>query len=62
MKKETGVLTAGFLGLIAVVGILALRKFLNNKEYKTYYNDFHRLFDENSKEEEHHGIEFLSMN
>ncbi len=64
MKKETGILFAAGAGLFAALGLIFLRRFLNtkHKEYDEYYSDFHRHFDKNDHHEEHHGIEFLSLN
>ncbi len=62
MKKETGVLLAGSIGIIIGLGIFGLRKFLSHKQktYHDYYSDFHRHF-EKENDEGNHGIEFLAM-
>lgn len=60
MKKETGVMIAGAVSFFAVMGLLALKKMLNKKEDDCYYSDYlksHPL----KKDEEHHGVEYLSM-
>lgn len=63
MKKETGILLAGTLSLITVLGIIGLRKYLDRKRknYDDYYSDFHRHFERRYRTDDHHGIEFLSM-
>ena len=63
MKKEAGVLIAGALGLLAVLGMIGLRKFLNLRNYDaSYYEDFHRNYtNKNIKTEDHHGVEYLSV-
>lgn len=63
MKIESKILIAGSIGLFAVLGIIGIRKFLENKhdKYKEYYSDFHRHFEKNSDYDESHGVEFLSM-
>ena len=64
MKKEQGILLAAGVGLFAVLGMLALRRLLNSRhhEYNEYYSDFHRHFDKRYRNEDHHGVEYLSMN
>lgn len=44
MKKETTILLAGSFGIFVALGFLAIRKLLNNKKYKEYYDDYHRHF------------------
>ena len=63
MKKETGILLAGSLGVLIGLGIFGIRKFLSkkHKEYHDYYSDFHRHFDKRYRDEGHHGVEFLAM-
>lgn len=61
MKKETGVLIAGAVSFLAVVGFLALRKFLNGYDSDCYYSDYHKILPKKVKDEEHHGVEYLSM-
>ena len=63
MKKETGIIIAGAVGFLAVVGIVGFRKFLKSKKknYKDDYADFHRLFEKRYGADDHHGVEFLSM-
>ena len=62
MKKEVGVLLAGGVGLLAVLGFLGIKKVLNkkHKKYSEYYSDHHRHFDKNS-DDDNHGIEFYAM-
>lgn len=64
MKREKEIIIAAGVGLFAILGIIGLRRFLNSKhnKYQDYYSDFHQLFDQSKYDEEHHGIEFLSMN
>lgn len=63
MKKETGILLAGSLGIIIGLGIYGIRKFLSCKQrkYDDYYGDFHRHFDDRYRNETSHGVEFLAM-
>lgn len=63
MKKETGILLAGSMGVIIGLGIFGLRKFLSkkHKDYHDYYSDFHRHFEKKNKDEGNHGVEFLAM-
>lgn len=62
MKKETTILMAGSLGLFAVLGFLALKKFLNNKKYKLSYEDYHRHFESLQDDQtEDDGIEYYAM-
>lgn len=63
MKKETGVIIAGSLGILIGLGIFGLRKFLSyrHKKYDDYYSDFHRHFEKRYRDEGHHGVEYLAM-
>lgn len=63
MKKETGILLAGSIGILIGLGIFGVRKFLlkKSKDYNDYYSDFHRHFDQRKEEDNHDGIEFLAM-
>ena len=63
MKKETGILLAGSLGLLIGFGIFGVRRFFlkKSREYNDYYSDFHRHFDRKAQDENHDGIEFLAM-
>ena len=63
MKKETGILLAGSVGVILGLGIFGIKKFFSRKhqEYYDYYSDFHRHFDKKHQEENHDGVEFLAM-
>ncbi len=63
MKKETGILLAGSLGLIIGLGVFGVRRFFlkKAKEYHDYYSDFHRHFDRNPDDENPDGIEYLAM-
>jgi hypothetical protein len=63
MKKETGILIAGSLGLFIGLGFFGVRKFLlkKSKEYNDYYNDFHRHFENKHQAENPDGVEFLAM-
>ncbi len=63
MKKETGIILAGTVGLLIGLTIFGVRKFLIKKgrEYDEYYNDFHRHFERKNKEDTHEGVEFLAV-
>lgn len=64
MKKETGVLVAGAVGLLAAIGLFVLKRILSNKNYHAEYNDYHRHFSKATykhSNDEHHGVEYLSM-
>lgn len=63
MKKETGVLIAGSIGVIIGLGIFGIKKFLSKKHkaYHDYYSDFHRHFEKKNTEDGHHGVEYLAM-
>lgn len=63
MKKETGILLAGSIGVIIGLGIFGLKKFLSKKhqDYNDYYSDFHRHFDKRYRDDGHHGVEYLAM-
>ena len=62
MKKEVGVLLAGGVGLLAVLGFLSVKKVLSkkNKKYNEYYSDYHRNLEANNYEDDH-GIEFYAF-
>ena len=62
MKKEVGVLLAGGLGLLAVLGFLGVKKILSrkNKRYNDYYSDHHRHFDRDYSDDDH-GIEYYAF-
>lgn len=62
MKKETGILLAGSMGIIIGLGIFGLKKFLSKRKnaYHDYYSDFHRHFERES-DEGNHGIEFFAV-
>lgn len=60
MNKEKGILIAGAVGLLAAVGIFALRRFFSSKEYRAYYTDYHQNFS-NFEAEDYHGIEYLAL-
>ncbi len=63
MKRETGILLAGGLGVIVGLGIFGFKRFVGSKhrKYSEYYDDFHRHFDRRYRDENHHGVEFLAM-
>ncbi|AZA81260.1 hypothetical protein C1637_01405 [Chryseobacterium lactis] len=63
MKKEVGVLLAGGVGLLAVLSLIGLKKILTKKDkkYSDTYSDYHRHFDENGHDDEHHGVEFYAL-
>lgn len=63
MKKETGILLAGSVGVILGLGIFGIKKFFSRKhqEYHDYYSDFHRHFEKKKKDEGNDGVEYLAM-
>lgn len=63
MKKETGILLAGSIGVIIGLTIFGVRKFLakKKKEYDDDYADFHRHFERKNKDDHHDGVEFLAF-
>ncbi|CAA7388769.1 hypothetical protein [Chryseobacterium fistulae] len=63
MKKEVGVLVAGGVGLLAVLSFIGIRKILTRKEkkYSDNYSDYHRHFDTNHQDDEHHGVELYAV-
>lgn len=63
MRKKTGILLAGSLGLIIGLSAFGVRAFIlkKRKEYNDYYSDFHRHFDKSSLKENDDSVEFLSM-
>jgi len=63
MKKETGILLAGSVGVILGLGIYGVRRFLlkKRKAYNDYYLDFHRHFERKKPEDGNHDVEFLAM-
>ena len=63
MKKETGILLAGSLGLLIGFGIFGVRRFFlkKSREYNDYYSDFHRHFEKKKKDDGNHGVEYLAM-
>lgn len=58
MKKETTILLAGSFGVFAVLGFLALKKFLSNKKLNNYYHQFKSLQEMQSADE---GIEYFGL-
>jgi len=62
MKRETGILVASSLGLLVGLGVYGFKLFLNKKDtdYKAYYGDYHRHFDDGSYDD-HHGVELYAM-
>ncbi|WP_084466344.1 hypothetical protein [Kaistella palustris] len=63
MKKETGIIIAGSLGILVGLGIFGIQKYLRKKrrDYHDYYADFHRHFEKRYKEDGNHDVEFLAM-
>ena len=63
MRKETGIILAGSVGLIIGLTIFGVRKFLlkKSREYDEYYADFHRHFERKNKEDTNDGVEFLAV-
>lgn len=58
MKKETTIILAGSFGVFAVMGFLAIKKFLKNKRLKDYYHQFKALQEIQSADE---GIEYFGL-
>lgn len=63
MRKETGILLAGSVGLFIGLTIFGIRKYLmkKSKDYDAYYADFHRHFDRIKKDDSNDGVEFLAV-
>ena len=63
MKKETGIILAGSVGVIIGLTLFGVRKFLikKRKEYDDYYADFHRHFERKHKDDTNDGVEFLAV-
>lgn len=61
MKKEKGIFFAAGIGIIAAIGIYALRRFLENENHGMYFNDYKQHFTEDAGYEDSHGVEFLSF-
>lgn len=63
MRKETGIILAGSVGVIVGLTLFGVRKFLKKKrrEYDDYYIDFHRHFEKRTKDENHDGVEFIAF-
>ena len=61
MKKETGVIIAAGIGLLAVIGIMGIRRFLNlkDREYYDYYSDHHQNFEKRFRSDDYYGVEYL---
>lgn len=59
MKKIGNVLFFGVLGFVSILGIVALKKYLDNKSYANDYDDYHRHFTDIPKDDDGHGIEYL---
>lgn len=63
MRKETGIILAGSVGLIIGLTLFGVKKFLSKKrrEYDDYYLDFHRHFECIKKDDSNDGVEFLTV-
>lgn len=63
MRKETGLILAGSVGLIIGLTIFGVRKFLQRKsrEYDEYYADFHRHFERKINDDANDDVEFLAV-
>ena len=63
MRKETGIILAGSVGLLIGLTIFGIRKYLTkkSKEYDEYYADFHRHFERKNKDDLNDGVEFLAV-
>lgn len=63
MKKETGIILAGGVGVLIGLTLFGVRKFIakKKKEYDDYYADFHRHFERKQKDDANDGVEFLAV-
>ncbi|WHF50748.1 hypothetical protein QGN23_09915 [Chryseobacterium gotjawalense] len=63
MRKETGIILAGSVGVLIGLTLFGVKKFLlkKSKEYDEYYADFHRHFERKNKDESNDGVEFLAV-
>ena len=63
MRKETGIIVAGGMGLLIGLTIFGIRKFLlkKSREYDEYYADFHRHFERKLKDDSNDCVEFLAV-
>lgn len=63
MEKEMKILMASGVGLLVALGIWGLKKYLDHKNLDKMSSqiDEHRHFDYTQNEEDHHGVEYLSM-
>ena len=63
MRKETGIILAGSVGVIIGLTLFGVRTFLTKKRkaYDDYYADFHRHFEKRKKEDTNEGVEFLAV-
>ena len=62
MKKETMVLFAGMAGVVAVLGFFALKRFLSDKNYEIFEDDYYSHNFSDWEDDDQHGIEYLAMN
>lgn len=62
MKRDTGILLAGSLGVIVGLGLYGLKWFTSKKHtaYEEYYADHHRNYD-NRYGDDHDGVEILAL-
>lgn len=62
MRKETGIILAGSLGILVGLTLFGFKKYFakKRKEYDDYYADFHRHFDKRQIDDSHDGVEFLA--
>lgn len=49
MKRNFEILIAGLFGTVAVLSVIATRKYFKNKIYNSEYSDHHLLFGDSSK-------------
>lgn len=49
MKRNFEILFAGLFGTVAVLSVIATRKYFKNKSYNSEYSDYHLLFGNPSK-------------
>lgn len=63
MKQEIQVICATAIGLLAMIGLIGLRKSKRRdlKNYEREYHDFHRNFSKQENAQEQHGIEYFSV-
>lgn len=59
---EKKVLYAGGVGFLAVLGFIAVRKWLKKESEDLYYGDFQRIFlNSDQNQENNDGVEYFSV-